>query len=204
MKYQIKQVGSEIFAVVVKNKYDRAMLFCRAQEYYECPNPKFRGKSFSIWDYMKWYGSKYGKGFSYGADWSGFNVPIQEIAACYAKLQNPETPYDKIMVEILSKVGDRGYLIGCENTKNDTFKHEVCHALYHSDPEYKERVDAATRKIPKHHYSLFKKNLLSMGYSAKVVDDEIQAYFQYGYENNEFGKGVPLAKRKQYSEMYKP
>lgn len=37
IKYKIKEVKPNVFAVVVKDKYDRAMLFCRAQEYYESP-----------------------------------------------------------------------------------------------------------------------------------------------------------------------
>ena len=66
IKYQIKEVKPNIFAVIVKDKYDRAMLFCRAQEYYESPSLKFRGKNFSIWDYMKWYDEHNSWGFSYG------------------------------------------------------------------------------------------------------------------------------------------
>jgi hypothetical protein len=68
LKYQIKEVKPFIFAVIIKDKYDRAMTFCRAQEYYESPSLKFRGKQFSIWYYMKWYHERYGGGFSYGDD----------------------------------------------------------------------------------------------------------------------------------------
>ena len=104
MKYKIKEAAPDVFAVVVKDKYNRAMLFCRAQEYYESPNPKFRNKTFSIWDYMKWYHEKYGKGFSYGADWSGFNIPLKVITTCYNKLGKFETPYDKTMYDIVVKI----------------------------------------------------------------------------------------------------
>jgi hypothetical protein len=38
---------------------------------------------------------------------------------------------------------------------------------------------------------------------AKVVDDEIQAYLQYGYENDHFGKGVDIDVRIEYSQIYK-
>jgi hypothetical protein len=208
MKYQIKQISSDIVAVIVKNKYDRAMLFCRAQEYYECPSPKFRGKEFSIWDYMKWYHEKYGRGFSYGRDWSGFNIPLKTIRECYNILNKVETPYDKKMDEILSvlsfKVNSKeGYVIGCGSTNCDTFKHEVCHGLYYTNKDYKKQMDALTKGLPKKYYDKFKENILEMGYASKVVDDEIQAYLQYGYEADHFGKGVDISVRIEYSDIYK-
>jgi hypothetical protein len=42
-----------------------------------------------------------------------------------------------------------------------------------------------------------------MGYAQKVVDDEIQAYLQYGYQEAQFGKGVNIDVRTEYSEIYK-
>lgn len=205
MEYRIKEVKPNIFAVIVKDKYDRAMLFCRFQEYYESPNPKFRGTNFSIWDYMKWYNDKYGKGFSYGADWSGFNIPWKVINECICKLNKFETPYDYIMNEIsheISKTSTNGYLIACKDTKGDTFKHEVCHGLYYTDKEYKKRVDKITKQLSQDHYNIFKKNLLEMGYATKVINDEIQAYLQYGYENEDFGKGVNIKDKISYNKLY--
>jgi hypothetical protein len=205
MKYQIKEVKPNIYAVIIKDKYDRAMTFCRVQEYYECPSPKFRSKEFSIWDYMKWYHERYGRGFSYGDDWSGFNIPIKVIRECYNKLNKYESPYDKVMGNIIHRLAvyREGYLIGCGDTKGDTFNHEVCHGLYYTNKDYKKQMDALTKGLPKKYYDKFKKNILEMGYASKVVDDEIQAYIQYGYENENFGKGVDIGVRIEYSQIYK-
>lgn len=209
MKYTIKEVVPEVFAVIIKDKYDRAMTFCRAQEYYECPNPKFRGKNFSIWDYMKWYGQKCGRGFSYGADWSGFNIPLRHINACYKNPKRPtETPYDHTMRDILDKInsmnrGNVGYVIACGDTKGDTFKHEVCHGLYYTSPQYKIEMACLTAWMPKNHYKILKDNIIAMGYAPNVVNDEIQAYFQYGYENEKFGKGLDPETKKQYHKAYR-
>jgi len=206
INYKIKEVKSNVFAVIVKDKYDRAMLFCRAQEYYESPSLKFRGKNFSIWDYMKWYHEQNHYGFSYGADWSGFNIPLQIVRDCYNKLTKPESPYDKIMDEILNKLklqDSGGYLIGAKDTKGETFKHEVCHALYHTDKNYKKQMDALTHGLPKKYYNVFASNLVQMGYTTKVVDDEIQAYLQHGHADENFGKGVDIRARREYSDIYK-
>jgi hypothetical protein len=204
IKYTIKEVIPNIFAVIVKDKYDRAMLFCRAQEYYESPSRKFRGKQFSVWDYMKWYHIQNGRGFSYGADWSGFNIPIEVLKECYRKLNKIETPYDKVMDKIVNGLNtNMGYVIGCGDTKGDTFKHEICHALYHTNKNYKKQMDNLTKGLPKKYYDTFKKNIIEMGYATKVVDDEIQAYLQYGYEDERFGNGVDINIRKEYSQIYK-
>jgi hypothetical protein len=206
IKYKIKEVKPNVFAVIVKDKYDRAMLFCRAQEYYESPSPKFRGKNFSIWDYMKWYHEQYKFGFSYGRDWTGFNIPLKTVSECYNKLTKPESPYDKVMDEILNKLKSESndcYLIGAKDIKGETFKHEVCHALYHTDKNYKKQMDALTHGLPKKYYNVFASNLVQMGYTTKVVDDEIQAYLQYGYEEPKFGTGVRIDVRKEYSDIYR-
>ena len=208
IKYKIKEVKPNVFAVIVKDKYDRAMLFCRAQEYYESPSAKFRGKNFSIWDYMKWYHEQNCWGFSYGADWSGFNIPFKTIQECYHKLNKIESPYDKVMDEIIRKIksmpfDSNTYVIGCANTTDGTFKHEVCHALYHTNKDYKKQMDALTHGLPKKYYNTFKSNILEMGYAEKVVYDEIQAYLQYGYQEAHFGKGVDIDVRKEYSDIYR-
>lgn len=206
VNYKIKEVKPNVFAVIVKDKYDRAMLFCRAQEYYESPSPKFRGKNFSIWGYMKWYHNQNGNGFSYGNDWSGFNIPLKTIRECYNKLTKPENPYDKVMDQILAKlrsVSNDGYIIAAKDARGETFKHEVCHALYHTNKNYKKQMDAFTKGLPQKYYNVLKNNLLEMGYAQKVIDDEIQAYLQYGYDDENFGKDVDIKVRKEYSGIYK-
>jgi len=127
IKYKIKEVKPNIFAVIVKDNYDRAMLFCRGQEYYESPNKKFRGKYFSIWDYMKWYSEEYGRGFSYGSDWSGFNIPFDVLRECYQTAEM-ETPYDDVMYEIVCEIErrmddtKRAYIIGAGDLEGWTFQ----------------------------------------------------------------------------------
>lgn len=208
LKYKIQKVKPKIFAVVVEDSYDRAMLFLRAQEYYECPNPTFRGnKDFSFTDYMKWYSKEYG-GFTYGVDWSGFNIPLEIAYKCYDTLTDRFTDYDDVMESILHKIyelnddSSDGYIIGVGNMTDDTFNHEVCHGLYYTDSNYKAIVDAVTTLISENHYNIFKQNLLDMGYTENVIDDEIQAYLQYGWETDKFGSGVPLEIREMYNSWY--
>jgi hypothetical protein len=209
MQYSIKQVKPNIFAVVVKDDYDLAMLFCRVQEFYESPNTKFRGQNFSIWDFIEWYSRERNGSFTYPTDWAGFNIPFEALEECMQGLQEPESPYDKEMQRIYNLINGmkpkegRAYIIGVPDIHSETFNHEVCHALYYVDDEYKKIADSITNEFKKSlesAYHIFKRNLLGMGYTEDVVDDEIQAYLTTNWDNNRFGENVkPLVKKRLHS-----
>jgi len=197
INYKIEQVKPKIYAVIIEDRYDRAMTFLRVQEFYESPNPAFRGnKDFSFTEYMKWYSKEYGRGFTYGMDWSGFNVPLEVAYNCYDTLNDRYTDYDDVMESIVHQLyelnGDDcdGYMIGAGSTEGDTFQHEVCHGLYATNKQYKELVDEVTETIEWQDYLEFEKNLLDMGYTAAVIPDEIQAYLAFGHDYKPFTKGV--------------
>ena len=218
IEYKIEEVRPNVFAVIVKDHYHRAMLFCRVQEYYESPNPEFRGKNFSIWDYIEWYSRRNNDVFTYTFDWGGFNIPLKTAWDCYEKLKENETPYDKVMDEIIRTIEMKmfnknntrnwnAYIIGADSTESDTFEHEICHGLYATNKEYRELVDEVTIAIPLKEYQTFRGNLLKMGYNGIVIDDEIQAYLSTNYEYSKFSKGVSrkLCKElhKQYNLIFK-
>jgi hypothetical protein len=192
--YRLEHISPCIQAVVIADKYDRAMTFCRVQEFYESPSSKFHGKAFSLWDYMKWYNQRYGKGFSYGHDWSGFNIPSAIAIQCMEKNSmgqiNPqfETPYDQVMYQILEDISwKKGiYLIGTAKTSGSTFQHEICHGRYHTEPEYRKAMNAITDSLPSVLSRRLQERLQEMGYGRKVQKDEIQAYMQYGYDDESF------------------
>lgn len=220
VKYSIKIIEPRIFAVIIEDKYERGMTFCRVQEFYESPNRKFRGKVFSMWDYMDWYSKKHGKGFSYPDDWSGYNVPVEVIIDCYrgswidhSKPKIFETPYDEVMSNILADITHEvgpsnclnGYIMGTDKTNGDLFEHEFCHAQYYTDPKYRKAVDVVTKRLKKGlpaHYKQLKKNIMEMGYAARVVDDEIQAYMQHGIEDPKFRKDVEISVLNSLRQMY--
>jgi hypothetical protein len=210
IEYKIEEVRPNVFAVIVKDHYHRAMLFCRVQEYYESPNPEFRGKNFSIWDYIEWYSREHGDVFTYTFDWGGFNIPLNVAESCYSKLlkKGEFTPYDLemnyIVKTIRGMVGNgKAYIIGAPSTDDDTFEHEVCHGLYTTNKEYKELVDEITETIEWQDYLKFEKNLFDMGYTAAVILDEIQAYLTTNYEYTKFSKGVSKRKCKALHKEYK-
>jgi len=211
--YKIEEVKPNVFAVVVPDGYHRAMLFCRVQEFYESPNEDFRGKNFGIWDYIEWYSREHNNAFTYTSDWSGFNIPLKTAWDCYEKLREHESPYDKQMESIIRTIELRmfhkksrrnwnAYIIGAANTEGNTFQHEICHGLYATNKEYKQLVDEITLTIPTNDYLTFKNNLIEMGYTDKVIDDEIQAYLSFGHDYKSFTKGVSQKVCNELNKQY--
>lgn len=199
MKYQLKQITPKIIAVIIKNQYDRAMLFCRVQEFYESAGGAlFKDSKFSIWDYFKWYSEKYKQRcFSYTKDFTGFNLPLIVAKKCY-EFNDIESPYDRTMKNIIDELwtnnGDGKYLIGVDSLKNSTFDHELAHAFYYTNLEYKQKMDTLTKKLSRANILKFKKNLFSLGYCKSVLKDEIQAYMSTEI-NKRITKGILNKKR---------
>jgi len=202
IKYKVKRVKPNVFAVVVPDDYERAMLFWRAQEFYESSCKRFRGSRFSFWDYARWYAGKYTGSFSYPADFVGFNMPLIVAKKCY-EVNDMETPYDMEMKEIVDSLfvnGERQYIIGAESLKGDTFDHEMAHAFYYTNIEYKKEMDDITSSLPEKSLSAFRKNLLKIGYHRSVVKDEIQAYMSTEV-SDKVCKGV--RRSRELHRMYK-
>lgn len=194
LNFKLKQVNPGIFMISVKDRYNRAMLFCRVQEFYESPNTKFRGKPFSIWDYIEWYSRDNG-GFTYPFDWSGFNFPLEVAERCY-QISSIENKYDEIFINIIqdikSIVGDnkKSYIIGIDESQQSDYKHEMCHAFYYLNNNYKKEANRILSGIDKKTFNTMCKNLLKMGYTKKVLKDEVQAYLTADFLKGSIYKNI--------------
>lgn len=195
LKGELVEILPKIFAVSIKNDYDRAMLFCRYQEFYESPFKEIRGKHFSL-EYYMWIYTKQRKSevFTYPRDWSGYNIPSGSIEkaldAFYYK--NTPSPYDKIMSDIyftcenyppkFDKPRSKWYLLGADSYKSQTMDHEIAHGLYYTNKKYKKSTQELISNIKAKDYSFLCKNLVNMGYAndKKILDDEIQAFLSTG------------------------
>lgn len=202
---KIKKITDNIVAIIVPENYERAMLFCRVQEFYESPKSQFRNKKFCIWDYFRWYSKKTGC-FSYPKDFVGFNLPLIVAKKCY-EINDVQTPYDHKMKEIVDSLwvnGKKMYLIGVDSLSNSTFDHELAHGLYYCDFSYKENMDELTENLSNNTLKSFKKNLKEMGYCNSVLNDEIQAYMSTEI-NKKITKGISSknALHKKYKAVFK-
>ncbi len=208
----VKEVHPDIFAVIIEDDYERGMLFCRYQEFYESPIKLIRGKSFSLSMFMDVYRKTYGKKiFSYPYDWVGYNIPSNVLYKAYDKLNTKQyiSEYDEIMGKIMlwcqnKKKGDNFYLIGVNKKNIQLVNHEIAHGLYYTNKEYKKIVDMLILDIPKKEYNFVKNKLVKMGYlnQKKIINDEIQAYFSTGLDSS-FETLPIISISKKFKENFK-
>jgi hypothetical protein len=214
VKGKVVKLFPNIYGVVVDNYYDRAMLFCRYQEYYESPFKNIRGKYFTLEEYMRTYVKENKKNyFTYPYDWSGYNIPSTVFnKACDVFYK--ETEYDKVMNDIRfycendameSNDGTscKWYLIGYGSENDSVLSHEIAHALYFTNKDYKIEMDEAVSKIKKKDYNFIKKQLIKIGYAddKKIIDDEIQAFVSTGLYG-EFDTDVMRSYQKEFKKIY--
>lgn len=193
---KVKEIKPFIYCVEIDDDYDRAMLFCRYQEFYESSYKQFRGKPFTWMEYMRFYKNAWKKRvFTYPDDWSGYNIPcnvIQKANHIFCK----DTEYDAIMNDIYYYCSNDSmerndgmrhdwYLIGASLKDKGTTNHEVAHGLYFTNKDYKRNVKTLIENIKPIHYEKLKKKLIKMGYvdDKKIIDDEIQAFMSTGLYN---------------------
>lgn len=193
VKGELKQIAPNIYCVAVEDAYDRAMLFARYQEFYESPVKGIRNKFFTLEGLMKRYRDHYKKEtFTYPEDWAGYNIPSNVLWKAYDTFYKDRNEYDKIMSDIIyfcenyplqfDKPRTKWYLIGTDNFSSDLMAHELAHALYYTNPEYKKSCQKLILKIKKRDYEKLWKTLVKIGYLDKkvIIDDEIQAFMSTG------------------------
>jgi hypothetical protein len=207
---EVKQIRPQIFAVSIKDNYQRTMLFCRYQEFYESPFEDIRGKFFTWEKYMMIYKNKWKKKtFTYPEDWSGFNIPSNIVEKGMNVFSKDKGPYDEIMSDIwyhcenyplrFEKPRTKWYLIGADSFKSSTMNHEIAHGLYYTNNNYKKYCDYLISEIKPSHYEKLRKKLVKMGYNddKKIIDDEIQAFMSTGLYN-----GLETKELKKYEKDF--
>jgi hypothetical protein len=184
--YKINEIYDNIYHCIIDDRYDLAMTFCRIQEFYESSFSEIRGKVFSMIEFQRMYSKKYGEGaFTYTNDWAGFNVPSTVIWNLYygSKIKDfneYDLVFQKIIDEISFKNTEKYYLIGTMSEDTETINHEVAHAFYCLNPKYRSKSNKILSKLDKGTYQQLEKVLVSIGYTKKVIKDEINAYLSTG------------------------
>ena len=123
--------------------------------------------------YMDWYAGRHGN-FTYYQDWSGFNVPSTAFEPFYAGKFDPLSDKEKQLLRLFKGLRERFYVIGVYDADmKHSLKHELAHALYFIDDDYRQAVRNAMRG---HNTSALARQLAEAGYARHVIRDEIQAY----------------------------
>ena len=174
---RITEIVKNIFQINYATQKELARAFCRFQEHYE--SPEFAGKIFALAEYRKWYSNRYG-GWTYYTDWGGFNIPDYVFEPFRAGSFDPLTKAEKQLLSAFRISNGKFYVIGTFGENPDSLDHEICHALFYLDYEYKKAVlnklCISALNQPEQFEALKDWLVKEKRYSDGLVLDEMQAY----------------------------
>ncbi len=178
---KVREILPKIFLCSGDDRYDLGMHFLRYQEYYESHSPKFKGKAWTLVEYMDWYRTMRSQGtFTYPKDWAGFNIPTQVVIDVHALGIPDVNHYDKTMLSLAYTAGDGSYLIGAPGDDPEVMRHELAHGLFYTSRSYRKKAKALVNKLPELVRNEMSKALTNMMYATSVHVDETQAYMATG------------------------
>lgn len=170
-KIDKKHLSDAVVLLRFETQYELAATLLRVQEHHE--SRRFAGRVFTLEQFMDWYAAEFGQ-FTYYEDWSGFNVPSTALEPFRSGRFDPLLEKEKRLLRELKEVRRPFYLIAlARDASRSDLSHEVAHALYFTDTEYRRAVRAA---MSGHDTSVVARELSRMGYAARVIPDEVHAY----------------------------
>lgn len=182
LKIKKTNIREDIFLLEFETQEELTSTFLRFQEFYE--SPEFQGKVFTLDEYKEWYTKEKGS-FTYYTDWSGFNVPSKILKPFYDGEFDPLTQAEQQFLDLFRVETKYFYIIGYyknypEHKKAGLLKHEIAHALFTLDSEYRNKVIETIGKYDTEHMQ----NILreTGGYAESVLIDEVNAYTLSGSE----------------------
>ncbi len=208
---ELYHVGDHIYAVKILDSHSRAMLFMRSQEFYESAFDEIIKKQFKTSRFIDVYKQHYGKQeFTYGSDWSGFNIPSDVLEECMFNINDDDfNTYDKVMLSIILSIreleGDgKYYLLGVDELSNDLLEHEFAHAMYYTLPDYKLSVNKLTSSCDSVVKDMMYKCITKYGYADHVLPDEMQAYMSTGLGDEMEKMNIPNIDKEieKYKEVF--
>jgi hypothetical protein len=170
--YTVKLIGSNIVHLVFTNQKIMGSTLVRFQEYYE--NPVYKNNYFEREEFFKWYQKTYKS--KYIDDFIGYNFPssILEDMKNFPHL----IPMEKNIIEVLEKQNLEKYYIiaSVGEDKKSAFKHEMAHALFYLNEDYRKEIIKIVNSIPDEKLEQMYETLRSRMYDDCVLLDETQAY----------------------------
>ncbi|MBI2139439.1 ABC transporter ATP-binding protein [Candidatus Woesearchaeota archaeon] len=165
-----------IYLLKFKSSKEASKTMLRFEEYYE--SPKFRGKTFSLPQFRKWYAEQHGS-FSYYHDWDAFNFPGRILLPFFKGKFNPLSRAEKKVLNLFQEHAfprsrkDFYIVAASRRVSRDTLRHELAHALFYTVPGYRKKV---LRILKRYDIGSLKSEMISKGYNQKVVLDEVHAW----------------------------
>jgi hypothetical protein len=170
MKIGKHRIARGIYLLRFDTQYELTATFLRVQEHYE--SPRFHGRVFSLEQYMDWYAAEHGN-FTYYQDWSGFNVPSTALRPFHEGKFDPLSEKEKRLLGLFKAVREPFYVIGVYGRAAHSLTHELAHALFFTDADYRHAVREA---MGDYDTRALEAEIRDAGYADHVIPDETQAY----------------------------
>lgn len=177
--FDFLEIHPNVYYLRFKENIDVSLLFWRYQEYYE--SKQFKGRVFTLPEFIHNYGVKHDQDFEYFGYWSGFNIPSWVLFEVWKKGIKDESKYDLALKKFVQKIGKRKfYIISCFPKDKETLKHEVAHGLYTMNKNYRKEIIRELRRVPQKVSKVAFRLLSKAGYHRSVHRDELHAYIISG------------------------
>ena len=176
---QVIKITDQIYQFNYKNLRTMSKAFLRLQEHYE--SPYFKDKVFTVSEFREWYIKEYGV-FDYYSSYDGFNIPSTVVT----KFLDPNSSFkhpsyeEKALLRELKAIyqvhkNNPFYIIGTHTGEPSAIRHELAHALWHINKEYRNRA-ISIMDFSNVNYDPMIKGFLQKHYHKSVWHDEIHAY----------------------------
>lgn len=208
---ELYHCGDHIWAIRATERTTRALMFMRAQEYYESSFDEIIGKQFKVSRFVDIYKQHYGKQeFTYGSDWAGFNIPSTVLEECMFNVPEDEiNNWDKLMISVINTIkeqesGHNYYLLGVDELDNSLLEHEFAHAMWFTLPEYKAEMSKMNEECDPIVKDMMYKCITEYGYADHVLPDEMQAYMSTGLGKKMQEMNIPDVEiwQQKYREIF--
>jgi hypothetical protein len=180
MKSQL--IGENILLLTFEKQKEIAMTFFRVQEFYESKKPSLKDRYFTAFGFLDALMNDDGE-IDYFSEWNGFNIPgnvFKKWEECVP--EDAFTHYEhKMLISISENIKTNDfYIIGCLEKDKNTLKHEICHALYYLNDDFKIEMTEILKDFHINHrqeFSLLQDTLFNdFEYDYNVLYDETIAW----------------------------
>ena len=172
MKLRLKQ--KNIVLLTFPTQKELILTMCRPQEFYEAATSKLRNNKFTYEEVIDFYMDTEGN-LDYFNMWTGFNLPGHVMDEFFNRFDL--TKREAKLKSAVRKVAKGDYYVIAVKAGDDaTLDHELVHAHFYLNADYKKKATSLVNGLPKNILKKITVQLKTMGYTSAVIKDEINAY----------------------------